>query len=88
MSIASPAFVKKRNKVLESSKNSSIELGGYAAGHHLLEIAIAQLIRDVPANTESNDWSADVTGVEENSYVCMCMHLLKRADLIRASYKG
>ena len=43
-----------------------------------MEIAIVRLIKAVPANTGSNDCSADVTDVEENSYVCMSMPLLKK----------
>jgi hypothetical protein len=63
-SIATPAFLELRYEALNPSQDSSVGDIHAALGHHLDQVAIAELIGDVPSDTENNDRVVEVAATK------------------------
>ena len=53
--MAVPALLELRDIVLDPSEDCCMRDSDSALGHHLDEVAVAQLIGDIPSDAENDD---------------------------------
>jgi hypothetical protein len=62
--VAVPTLLELRDIILDPSEDCCMGDIDTALGHHLDQIAIAELVSDIPSNTEDNDRAVEVAAMK------------------------
>ncbi len=65
-SVAQPAFLELWNEAVNPSQDRRMRDTYPAFSHHVDQIAVAQFVGDIPANTENNDGPIKMATIEES----------------------
>ena len=64
--MATPAFLELRYEALNPAQDSSVGDIHAALGHHLDQVAVAELIGDVPSDTENDDCAVKMATIKQS----------------------